>query len=320
MPLMRGLRSDRENADPCGRQPTLAVDVLTIGFACNDLVFFVDRHPAPDEKCRARRLLQCGGGPAANAAVAAARLGCRAAFAGYLGDDFAGRAHLEELEAEGVATDFVVCGESPTAVAAVLVKPDGLRTVVSHFSKTPRLTGAELDLTRCRPAVLLCDGHQPELSLDAVRWAGCRCIPTLLDAGSVNEGTRALAGKVDYLVAAEKFAREYTGQTDPWNALTRLAKLAANVVITLGAGGVVWQRGKDAGRLPACEICAVDTTGAGDAFHGALAAALAGGMPWMEGLRYASAAGALSCRRYGARTSLPTKGEVEAFIEAGRVH
>jgi sulfofructose kinase len=168
--------------------------------------------------------------------------------------------------------------------------------------------------------VLLCDGHQPELSLHAVRLARHRCIPTLLDAGSVNEGTRELAGKVDYLVAAEKFAREFTGQTDARNALAKLAKVAANVVVTLGGEGLIWQRGIDAGRLPACEIRAVDTTGAGDAFHGALAAALAVGMPWKEGLRYARAAGALSCGRYGARPSLPTQGEVEAFIDAGRAH
>jgi sulfofructose kinase len=290
------------------------VDLLAIGFACYDMVFAVDRHPAPDDKCRARRLIHCGGGPAANAAVAAARMGCRVAFAGYLGCDLFGRAHFDELEAEGVVTDFVVRGESPTALAAIVVKPDGRRTVVTHMLNTPRLTADDLNFSHCRPAAILCDGHQPELSLQAVHSARNQNIPTILDAGSVHAGTCSLVDKVDYLVAAEKFAREFTGQPDRRVALAGLGELSPNVVITLGADGLIWRRGGDSGRLPAFRTNVVDSTGAGDAFHGIFAAVLAKGMPWMDGLRYASAAGALACKRYGARPAMPTKMEIDRFV------
>jgi sulfofructose kinase len=121
----------------------------------------------------------------------------------------------------------------------------------------------------------------------------------------VHEGTLALISRVDYLVCSEKFARQYAGNEH--KALSQLAELAPVVVITLGERGLIWQRGNELGTAPAYPITAIDTTGAGDAFHGAFAAALAAGMDWQTLLRYASTAGALCCMQMGARLGLPSQ-------------
>ena len=183
-----------------------SIDVLCVGQASYDLVFSVSQHPGPDEKSVASQFTDCGGGPAANAAVTAARLGRRAAFAGYLGDDFYGRIHLEELARENVLTDFVYRGAVPTPLSAILVKPDGKRTVVNykHPAIPPPADPVAL-LANCRPKVILFDGHEPYLTPVFMEHARRGGIPTVLDAGSVHAGTREIVGAVDYIVASEKF-------------------------------------------------------------------------------------------------------------------
>ena len=135
----------------------------------------------------------------------------------------------------------------------------------------------------------------------------------MLDAGSVHEGTLALMESVDYLVCSEKFARQFAG--DEETALARLAEISPAVVITLGERGLIWRRGQEQGILSAFPVNAIDTTGAGDAFHGAFAAAVSCDMNWLDVLRYASAAGSLCCTKTGARSGLPSREEHRALFE-----
>lgn len=292
------------------------IDVLCVGQASYDLVFSVCHHPGPDEKSGASRFTGCGGGPAANAAVTAARLGCRAAFAGYLGADHYGRLHLEELARESVRTDFVYRGAVPTPLSVILVKPDGKRTVVNykHPAIPPPADPADFP-ANCRPKVMLFDGHEPHLTPVFMAHARRNGIPTVLDAGSVHAGTREIAGAVDYLVASEKFSRDFTGENDVVRAAQKLSGYAPAVVITRGEAGLVWQTAGGAGQLGAFAVEAVDTTGAGDAFHGAFAAGLSVKTEWPELLRYSSAVGALTCTRFGARPAIPDADEVNRFLK-----
>lgn len=291
------------------------LDVLCAGHACYDLVFSVPHHPDEDEKIFAAAFSACGGGPAANAAVAVSRLGFKAAFAGYLGSDLYGDKHYQEFTEEGVDTGLIVRGSAPTPLSTVLVKPDGRRALINYKGDTRPLTGDELDCSVVTPKVMLFDGHEPGLSLALVERARNAGIPTVLDAGSLHAGTSALMDRVDYLACSEKFARQQAGD-EIETALNRLAEIAPAVVITLGASGLIWRRGSERGSLAAFPVEAVDTTGAGDAFHGAFAAALAAELPWPDLLRYASAAGALCCTRTGARPGLPTKAQQSALLEA----
>ena len=297
--------------------PALPLDVLCLGHAAYDLTFAIPHHPAPDEKSVADGFVSCGGGPAANAAVAVARLGGRSAFAGYLGQDVYGDLPLAELETEGVDTRLVVRGLSPTPLSVILAKPDGRRSLVNYRGQTRPLPAHSLDPTLFQPKVILFDGLEPDASPPVAHWAREQGIPTVLDAGSVHRGTTALAGLVDYIVASEKFGLGYTGATDAVTAVSHLSQLAKTAVITLGARGLVWQTAEVSGHIPAFAVTAVDTTGAGDAFHGAFAYGLALGLPWPDLLRFASAAAALCCTRHGARVGLPTGTAVADLLSDG---
>ncbi|MEQ1558475.1 MAG: PfkB family carbohydrate kinase [Methyloglobulus sp.] len=281
------------------------VDVLCVGHASYDLVFSVPHHPDSDEKMLADAFIGCGGGPAANAAVLVSKLGLSSAFAGYLGSDLYGDKHLQELVDYNVIVNCVVRGSVPTPLSTVLVKPDGKRALINYKGDTKQLPEAAVNFVPIKPKVILLDGHEPMISVPLAKAAKAQGIPTILDAGSVHDGTLALMELVDYLVCSEKFAQQYAG--DVKKALSVMAGLSANVVITLGEKGLIWQRGNQQGSLPAYVVSVVDTTGAGDAFHGAFAAALALDMDWLDSLRYASAAGALCCGKAGARLGLPTK-------------
>jgi len=292
------------------------IDVLCVGHAAFDITMTANHHPAADEKMLADALTLGGGGPAANAAVQVARLGGRSAFCGYLGHDLFGEEHTSELAHEGVDTGLLVRGGEPSPVSQVLAKPDGSRSVVNYKGDTRWLTEEEVDLRRIEalsPQVVLFDGHEPLISCMICQWAKHHGIPTVLDAGSLHRGTRELAVQVDYLVASEKFARQFCALDDPEQCLEPLT-VAGHVVVTRGERGLIWQMESSRGRLDAYRIDAVDTTGAGDAFHGAFAMAVARDMGWDETLRFASAAGALACTRLGARASLATAEQVAKLI------
>jgi sulfofructose kinase len=289
------------------------VDVLCVGHASYDLVYSVDHHPAEDEKISADGFVCCGGGPAANAAVAVAKLGLKSSFAGYLGEDMYGEKHYQELRESGVHTDLVIRGSSPTPLSTVLVKPDGKRALINYKGETRPLPPRSIDFSFVTPKVVLFDGHEPHLSLALLKHIQSEAIPTVLDAGSVHEGTLALMKEVDYLVCSEKFARQFAN--DEKTALARLAEFSPAVVITLGEKGLIWQRGQECGVLSAFPINAIDTTGAGDAFHGAFAAAISLRMNWLDTLWYASAAGALCCTKIGARTGLPSQKQHRALLD-----
>jgi sulfofructose kinase len=293
---------------------TQPIDVLCVGAGTYDLVYSVDRHPQPDEKIRATSFIGCGGGPAANGAVTVARLGLQAAFAGYLGNDIFGKAHIEELQQAGVHTDLVARGEHSSALSVVMVKPDGSRALVNYRKPESFLTAGSVDFSVVDTRVILFDGHEPYISPALARSARQREIITVLDAGSIHSGTEELASLVDYLVCSERFGLDFTGETTEERALEKLGSYAPNVIITVGDRGLVWKNGAGSGRLQTYKVRAVDTTGAGDVFHGALAACLAQKKEWLESLCYASAAGALCCTKIGARLGIPSKEEVEDFL------
>jgi sulfofructose kinase len=291
-------------------------DVFCVGAGTYDLVYSVDRHPQPDEKIRATSFTGCGGGPAANAAITVSRLGLQAAFAGYLGKDIFGNAHNEELQEAGVCTDYVIRGTYSSALSVVMVKPDGSRALVNYRNPESYIVAGAIDFSKIAARIILFDGHEPYISPSLARSARQRGIITLLDAGSIHRGTEELAGLVDYLVCSERFGLDFTGETNEDKALEKLSAYAPNIIITLGSRGLVWKNSVGTGQLEAFTVKPIDTTGAGDVFHGALAACLAQKKGWLESLRYASAAGALCCMKIGARLGIPTRSEVEKFLMA----
>jgi len=293
------------------------MEVLCVGHAAFDVTMRVNHQPAADEKMRADAINLAGGGPAANASVAIARLGGGAAFCGYLGTDQFGKLHLRELDSEGVDTSLVVRGVFPTPLSVILVKRDGKRSVVNYKGDTPLLAADAVSLESVRPAAMLFDGHEPLISAALLDRAKACDIPAILDAGSAHKGVLDLCMKVDYLAASATFARQYCHTDNMDHALRYLAERRHCVIITLGEGGLIWAKDGTSGVVPAFSVSVVDTTGAGDAFHGALALGIARGMDWTALLNMAAATAALTCTGLGVRASLPAMRDVRDLCVKG---
>ena len=291
----------------------LEIDVLCVGHASYDLIFTVDYHPASDEKVFANDFLACGGGPAANAAVQIAGVGGISAFAGYLGTDLYGDKHLQEFIDSGVNSSLVVRGYAPTPLSTILVKPDGQRSLINYKGQTKPLPENTIDFSHVKPKVILFDGHEPYISLPLAEYAREAKIPTVLDAGSLNPSTLALLSKVDYAVCSEKFALQLAEDVE--FALQQISEIAPVAVITLGEHGLIWKKGNEQGKHPALSVDTIDTTGAGDAFHGAFAYGVASNMAWDDLLTFASVAGSLCCQKMGARLGLANLSEIDLAMQ-----
>ncbi len=282
------------------------VDVLCIGYACWDLNFQISNHPGPDGKTVANSLTSEGGGPAANAAYAIAKLGGRATFMGRLGNDALGRSHVEELNQAGVDTSRISITDTLTSTSSIWVNPRGQRSVVNYKPDRSDLlpTANKID-----PHCLLLDGHEFEASMAAITNYGA--VPSMLDAGSLREETKELAPQVTHLVASSTFAKDLAESENVSDWIKRLAELAPFVAVTAGALGVYWQS-KDGtgGSIKAASVEVVDTTAAGDIFHGACALAIAKGKSFPISLAWANEVAGVSVTQRGGRSSSPALSEV----------
>ncbi|SEB98980.1 sulfofructose kinase [Rhizobiales bacterium GAS188] len=291
--------------------------VLCVGIATLDHVYAVDTMPDRPEKFRARDLVIIGGGTAATAAFAVARLGGQAMLAARLGDDMTGRVILAELEEAGV--DCSLARRYPgrrSPSSAVLVDPQGERLVMCYADA--RLPEDASFLPERLPADI-------RAVLGDVSWiAGARRlfaaarlagIPSLIDGDRVIEdlGYFDAASHVAYSAAT---VRQLTGISDPAEGLAALARAAGNwIAVTDGGRGAWFTEDGAIDHEPGFAVAAVDTLGAGDVFHGALALALAEGRPERLAVRFANAAAALKCTRFGGgRAGAPSRDEVEAFM------
>ena len=292
-------------------------DVLCVGHASFDLCMAVDAFPSENSKTETDALIESGGGPAANAAFLLARWGVPTALASLLGDDAYGRRALAELQAAGVRCELLELRPGyATPVSFIIAnRHAGSRTIINRKAPAGTLKLAPQQLAGLTPKLLLFDGHELEASLMAL--AAFPSAMTVLDAGSLREGTRTLASRVQYLVCSERFAVQFTGESDVlgnWEScLAKLYKLSGHtLVVTLGEHGLIFKDARHQNRMPAVKVNAVDTTAAGDIFHGAFAFALIRGMDLQKSLRLATIAAGLSVQKPGGRSSTP---ELAAVLE-----
>jgi ribokinase len=307
--------------------------VVVVG-SCNlDLIVEVPRLPAPGETTLGADVVSRPGGKGANQAVAARRLGAATAFVGAIGNDQFGTTLREALHAADLDLTGLVTTDTPSGIALILVDRAG-ENVIAVSSGANRHLGEEhlasladlLDDT----SVLLMQLETPvATSLAAARIAQECGARVVLNAAPMAEPTPELAQLLtctDVLVVNEGEALTLdtnaatTGGDWARRANRLQAKGPAAVVITLGADGAVLADGTSAEAVPAPAVVAVDTTGAGDAFCGALAAALAGGHDLPDAVRRGCRAGALATTAIGAQTALPTAADLERFdtLGAGR--
>jgi len=303
----------------------MPIDILCIGHASFDLSVFVESFPLEDSKCETPELRESGGGPAANAAYLLSAWGARCGFAGLIGNDRYGQRIQEEFQSVGTDISFLEMrpGHATPVSIIVINKQNGSRTIVNRKAAGAPLRLEEAALKVLSPRILLFDGHELQASLAALR-----VFPeaiSILDAGSWREGTAHLAGQVDYLAASQRFALQATGLSDLSDASAQRvcarrlrAQYPTIVIVTMGENGLIADDGSGFFHLPAYRAPAVDTTAAGDIFHGAFAYAVAQSWSFLESLRFASLTASLSVRVAGGRSSIPSlKNVKEEFAHAG---
>lgn len=312
----------QDSASHEAHHATPLYDVVGLGVSTVDLVMVVDEFPGHELVQRAHCSLLQGGGPVATAMVALARLGCRTAMVDKLGDDWRGRLILEEFEREGVATDQVVLAKGRTSsVASVLVrKADGARTIIYSPGDVDELLPAELPEGVIPDSrILHLNGRHFAACLAAAQLAKRHGVLVSFDGGAhrFHEQFRELIALTDICVVARQFACSFSGEGELQLCAARLLEAGPKVVvITAGTEGSWAFDGTGACfHQPAFQTGnSVDTTGAGDAYHGAFLCGVLKGYSFRECARLASAVAAINTGKVGGRSALPTLDEALEFL------
>ncbi|MCD6163547.1 MAG: hypothetical protein J7K40_14195 [candidate division Zixibacteria bacterium] len=298
------------------------VFAVGVGLCALDYICLIEKYPGPDEKRDALQFSRTGGGPVPSALCAISHFGEKSSFIGKCGNDPEGRIVASELKRFDVdiqAMIFDTYSRTPRAFIWV-DSHTGQRTVVLDRTEIADLTEAELNqdiIKSCR--YLLIDGRENKACIAAAKIAKQNGAEVILDAGSPRENIQELLPLVDYMVVSKNFAENFTHEDEPGKAAIKLQKLGfKTVVITLGADGVICAAEGKFFHQDAFKTEVVDTTGAGDVFHGAFIYGLGKNWDLPEVIEFSSAAAALKCQRIGGRQGIPAVDEVVQFIEESK--
>ncbi len=298
-------------------------DVVGIGVTSWDCIGVAKGAPMMGVKQGLEQWVEAGGGPVPTALTVLARWGLSTSMVGAVGSDPYGERILAALRQEGIATTAMHVGEGTSHVAFALVEPAAQRRTIWWHNDRAVLDGVQLDRHLVTSAQALhIDTHLPELALRAAGWmreAGGR---VMIDAERVKEQTIPLLPLCDAIIVSERFGREMTGEPEPSQSAQLLfAQYGGIVVVTAGERGCWCVMGEGEGEgegiafhTPAFSVDVVDTTGAGDVFHGAFLYGWLQDWNIREVVRFASATAALKCRAVGGRAGIPSLAEVRAFI------
>jgi ribokinase len=295
--------------------------IVVIGSTNTDMVIKSERIPAPGETILGGRFLMNPGGKGANQAVAAARLGGDVTFVAKVGDDLFGREAKALLAKEGIDTGYVLTDPAePSGVALIMVDARGENCIAVAPGANGALTPA--DLLPVRDAIehadlLLMQLETPIATVTcAAQWAAAKGVPVVLDPAPACDLPAALLKSLHLITPNESEAERLTGievtsvASAEAAAIELCAQGVAQVVVTMGARGAFVYANGHGTLVPACEAQAVDTTGAGDVFNGALAVALTEGAPLAEAVRFATRAASIAVTRLGAQASAPRRDEL----------
>lgn len=302
------------------RQPDgKRLKILCIGIPVRDLIYHIKELPGRGEKVRAERFDELPGGNALNASIAITQLGGRALFSGPTGDasETSSQYLFERLANEGIEANVVHIAGAVTPMSNVMIDPSGERTIVTY--RDPKLWNVTLpsanELLDDCAAVLTedrCASFATELCVEASR----RKIPVVIDSDAVMSMREGLLTAASHIIFSSEALTATAGTQDLESALRKVAEQTRSfLAVTRGARGVMWL--DDGGRvqvMPTFPVHTVDTLGAGDVFHGAFALAMAEQSSITDGMRFASAAAALKCTRFGGAFATPSRAEVEALL------
>ena len=299
--------------------------VLIVGSANVDFTVALARLPQPGETVSDGTLLVAHGGKGANQAVAARRLGADVRLIGCVGDDASGREVRQALVAEGVGVDgLLTSGEAATGTALIVVDAAGRNQIAVAPGANRALAPSSVDAREADFAWAQVVVVSLEIPLTSARRALQRArahgVVTILNPAPLPEAGLDFLGLADFVTPNETEAARLTGLSltglheAPAVATAVRARGAAHAVLTLGPAGAFAAGPAGTVHAPGVAVTPVDTTGAGDAFNGALAVALGEGRDLRAALGFANATAALACTRRGAQPSMPTRGEVGRLL------
>ncbi len=295
--------------------------VLCIGHAAYDITTPVETFPKENTKNRVQEQIECGGGPAGNAAYLLGKWGVDTYFAGVVGDDLYGHRIVEEYKKVGVHIDYLEVNPNHVTASSYIIanRENGSRTIFTYRPSSIKMTDVDIAI---EPNIILIDGQEPELSRKVIeKYPNALSI---IDAGRTKREIRELCKIVDYVVCSKDFAEKISGvaifETDSLEyAFRKLEEeFHTQIVITLEAAGCAYRNEEGKVEIvPSLKVKAVDSTGAGDIFHGAFTYGIAQNWPMPKVLRFANLAGAMSVTRIGGRNSIFELDEmIEVYNEA----
>jgi ribokinase len=297
----------------------LSAPVVGVGIATLDYVCLAPELPAPDRKAPIERFTIQGGGPVATAMVTLQRLGIPTAIHAAVGDDSLGQYIGGDLRREGVdTTGMRFEAGADSSFAFILVEQATGRRSISYYTRgVSPLTPEEIDPARVHGAsVLHVDGHAPDAQIHAAALAREKGVPVVYDAGSVQPRCNELVALTDYLVTSEHFPTEYTGLRKLPKAIDRLMEHGPKtVVVTLAEQGCRLATTSGQEDVPAEPVTnLVDTTGAGDVFHGAFIYGILKQWDLRRTCQFANLVAGISCQTLGGRAGIPTIAQVEKIM------
>jgi sulfofructose kinase len=300
--------------------PKIPPRILCIGMPVRDLTFRVPGVPARGSKENATHFDEICGGNALNAAIGIVRLGGRASICGPMGDsrETSSRFIFEQMAHEGIDTSHIV--HMPglvTPISAIMIDPSGERTIVTFRDPElwkVHLPDADVLLDDCH--AILTESRCAEFCTELCAEARRRGIPVIVDVDRAMSLREGLLNASSHLVFSSEPLQETADVSDDGEALKKIAKLTPSFLAgTRGARGTIWlNEQQKLEETPAFPVHTVDTLGAGDVFHGAFALAITEKQELREALRFASAAAALKCTRFGGAFAAPQRAEVEGLL------
>ena len=294
-----------------------SVDVVGVGLNATDTIIRLPHFPAPDSKVEVRSSEVRPGGQVASAMVACQRWGLSTRYVGKVGDDSAGKLQIDEMKREGVDARWIIARGYASQTSHILVdEASGERTVLWNRASSIALRAEDLKREWiCGASALLVDGHDTAAAAQAARWAREERIPVVGDFDNRYPGVEALLECVDFAIASKNFPVRLTGEADILRALPQICRRfrCRMAGATLGKVGALLWDGERFLLSAAFRVQAVDTTGAGDIFHGAFVFGLVRGWQPQEILEFSCAAAALNCTATGARGHIATLAEIESF-------
>lgn len=288
---------------------------ICVGHSTFDTTLPVDEYPKENVKTRIKEHIECGGGPAANGAYLLAKWGMDTTIASVMGNDFYGQCVYEDFKKIGANTKYLELREGHGTSSSYIIAnmSNGSRTAIT--SKKPPIRKLTQTIDE-KYDLILVDGEHPETAKEVL--LNNREAISVLDAGRLSDDTRELGKLVTYVICSHDFAEEFSNKKTDVNDINTLIEIynelknyfQTNIIITLEEAGSFTEINNEYRIIPSIKVKAIDSTGAGDIFHGAFTYFIGKGYSLEDTIRYSSISGAISVTRIGSRYSIPTLEEV----------